>query len=325
MSVGDDGTGRWLSAVVSKVTDPVSDTRIIELVPATGRLPGFEPGAHVAVQCGELVRHYSLFGPPQDPLFYRIAVKREAHGRGGSEWLFQNAAVGAPLSISAPRNNFPLVRGGQRYLFIAGGIGVTPILAMLDALRGEGIRARLAFLCRSPQEFAFGDELRRHGNHHDIHLHFDSHAGALYDIAAELRGHDAATEVYCCGPAPLMDAVRRFAEEHGRVDRFHFEYFSAEPTAPVRPDTQAEFSVIARRSGREVRVGRDESVLAALRRIGIPMESDCEDGVCGTCVVRVLAGEPEHRDFALTRAQRESGLMITCVSRARTGQLVLDV
>lgn len=325
MTAEDDGTRQWLSVVVSRVTESASDTRILEVVPATGKLPSFEAGAHVAVQCGQLVRHYSLFGPMQDPPFYRIAVKREAYGRGGSKWLFENATVGARLSISAPRNNFPLVRGAQRYLFIAGGIGVTPILAMLDALRGDGVRARLALLCRSPQEFAFDEELRRHRDHHDIQLHFDSLAGTLYDVAAELRRQDASAEVYCCGPAPLMDTVRRFAGEHGRIDRFHFEYFSAEPTPPHRPETDTGFLVIAQRSGKEVLVGKDESVLVALRRAGIRMESDCEDGVCGTCVVRVLAGEPEHRDFALTRAQRESGLMITCVSRAKTTRLVLDV
>jgi len=325
MTAEDGGTRQWLSAVVSRVTESTPDTRIIELVPATGKLPSFEAGAHVAVQCGQLVRHYSLFGPTQDPPFYRIAVKREAYGRGGSRWLFENAAVGARLSISVPRNNFPLVRGAQRYLFVAGGIGVTPILAMLDALRGDGVRARLALLCRSPQEFAFGEELQTHRDHHDIHLHFDSLAGVLYDVAAELRSHDVSTEVYCCGPAPLMDTVRRFAEEHRRIDRFHFEYFSAEPASTDRPEANAEFLVVAQRSGKEVLVGKDESVLAALRRAGIRMESDCEDGVCGTCVVRVLAGEPEHRDFALTRAERESGLMITCVSRARTARLVLDV
>lgn len=321
---GDDGG--WLSVVVSRVTDTASNTRIIELTSTSESLPDYEAGAHIAVRCDGLVRHYSLFGPMVSPSFYRIAVKRELQSRGGSKWLFEAAVPGASLTISKPRNNFPLIMDKSQYLFIAGGIGVTPILAMLQTLRKANVRTRLVHLCRSPEDFAFAEHLDIEGAHHDVHFHFDSQAGGVYDILKELQGHDAATEIYCCGPTPLMNAVQDFADKSGRSNQFHFEFFSAEPIEKIGSDSAPGFLIIAQKSDKRIEVHRNESVLAALRKTGIEIESECEDGVCGTCVVRVLEGTPDHRDFVLTRAERDSGdRMATCVSRSKTPQIVLDI
>ena len=316
----------WLPVTVSAVIQAVRHTRILDLVPVAGVLPDFEPGGHVALRCGDVVRHYSLFGPRTQPAAYRIAVKLEDEGRGGSRWLFEHAVVGARLEISRPRNNFPLVRGRPRYAFIAGGIGVTPILSMLEALREAGVQARCVYLCRSPEDFAFAERLEAERAHHDLHLHHDSTSG-IYDIEAELRRHDDSTEIYCCGPMPLMDVVRRYADSDGRAERFHFEFFSASPVEEARAAAvESEFEILAQRLGRVISVRSDQSMLDALRAAGIAIESECEEGVCGTCIVDVLAGEPDHRDYALTRAERESGKRIaTCVSRSRTPQIVLDV
>jgi ferredoxin-NADP reductase len=319
--IGDD----WLDAVVREVRVDAGGVLILDIAAAEGgALPSFEPGAHIAVRCADdQVRHYSLSGPPAACGYYRLGVKVEAQGRGGSEWIRANATPGRRLRISAPRNNFPLVEGGG-YLFITGGIGVTPVLPMLAALRERGIRARLVHLCRGPEELAFADVLRDLATFHDVHLHFDSVAQRWYDVVAELRGADAETHVYCCGPTPLMKIVQSHGEQSGGMARFHFEFFKGE--APEADAGARAFIAVIAASGREIEVGADESLLRALRKSGIALESECEEGSCGTCAVGVLAGIPEHRDFFLTAEERAANNKImACVSRSITPRLTLDL
>jgi vanillate O-demethylase ferredoxin subunit len=321
----DIDTSAWLEVVVRRVAPAGGGVLVIDLAHPTGAaLPPFTPGAHVALRCGpDIVRHYSLCGPADAPAIYRLGVKVEPESRGGSAWVRDNVAPGARAVISLPRNNFPLATGRADYLFVSGGIGITPILPMLEALRASGQRARLVHLCRSPGEMAFEDVLRDIASFHDVHLHFDSVAGAFFDVEGELDRTRAQTEVYCCGPTPLMDLVHAYAARHARVERYHFEFFNASP----EPDAaRSQFVVVLASTGREIPVGADESILSALRDAGLSLESECEEGVCGTCAVRVLAGTPEHRDHYLTDAERAANdVILPCISRSQSASLTLDL
>ena len=315
----------WLEVVVRRVASAGGGVLVIDLAHPTGApLPSFTPGAHVALRCGpDIVRHYSLCGAPDAPANYRLGIKVEPQSRGGSAWIRDNVAPGARVVISLPRNNFPLVTGRADYLFVSGGIGITPILPMLAALRASGQRARLVHLCRSPAEAAFEDVLRDFASFHDVHLHFDTVAGTLFDVEGELDRTRAETEVYCCGPTALMDLVHAYANRRGCVERYHFEFFNA----PLEPDAaRSQFVVVLASTGREISVDAGESILSALRDAGLSLESECEEGVCGTCAVRVLAGRPDHRDHYLTDAERAANdVILPCISRAQSASLTLDL
>lgn len=313
---------KTIDVVVAAIRDDGGQVRIFDLRAANGKtLPPFAPGDHVAVQCGaEIVRHYSLCGPQDDATVYRIAVKREAESRGGSRWMHQSLAVGGHLAISAPRSNFSLLRGCAAYFFVSGGIGLTPVLAMLDALGREGKRARLLHQCRSPADLAFASELRCLGEHHDIEIHVDSLAGGFRNLDADLDRLSPESEVYCCGPGPMMAIVRAHGERTGRIGHYHFESFAA---APAVSENRPFMAVIAS-TGQEIAVAADETLLAALRREGFDIESECEEGMCATCATGVVSGVPDHRDSVLTDAQRaESKFMLVCVSRAKSDRIVL--
>ena len=327
--IGDEHqmAGRtWIKVEVVRVQDDCGEVKILDLaLPSGAELPPFEPGSHVALQCGGgLIRHYSLCGSMEDLPCYRIAVKRERESRGGSIWIHENARAGRQLLMSTPRNNFPLAEGRSSYLFISGGIGLTPIIPMLRALRGQRKRARLVHLCRAPSEFSFRPTMEELSAFHDIHVHFDSAAGCLYDLVQELRRAPRDAEVYCCGPAPLMRVVNAFGEAEGLIRKYHFEFFGADPDQAER--TGSVFNVVLNSTGRELAVEEGESILAALRSAGLSIESECEEGVCGTCAIRVLAGTPDHRDQFLTEADRqENSVILVCVSRAKSKRLVLDI
>ena len=223
-----------LEVVVRRVAPAGGGVLVIDLEHTTGlALPPFTPDAHVALRCvPHVVRHYSLRGPVAAPAMYRLGVKIEPESRGGSAWVRNNVAPGARVMISHPRNNFPLVAGRSDYLFVSGGIGITRILPMLEAVRISGQRACLVHLCRSPAELAFENVLRDVASFHDVHLHFDSVAGSFFDVEGELDRLSAQTEVYCCGPTPLMDVVHAHAMRYARVDQYHFE-FSTPRRSPI--------------------------------------------------------------------------------------------
>lgn len=317
----------WFDVNVRSVIHETHDVFLLELAPDAGELPGFEAGAHIAVECGEgRVRHYSLCGTPGRAGSYWIGVKREAAGRGGSQWLCERAQAGARLRISSPRNNFPLQTGKPGYLFLSGGIGVTPIIAMLKSLRALGTRARLVHMCRTPEDVAFCRELDELSQAHDVHLHVDALANGFYDLAAELEHSAPDTEVYCCGPAAMMEAVRAFAVGSNRAAHFHFEFFAASVQPVADEAGEREFVVVQHSTGREIPVREDQTMLAALREAGVTVQSECEYGVCGWCATRVLAGEPRHLDSYLTQAERDANdVVLPCVSRCAGGKLVLDL
>lgn len=283
--------------------------------PAGAPLPPWEPGAHVDVVLPDgVVRQYSLCGDPGDRDSYRIAVLLEEQGRGGSAWLHEKVRPGTLLEIREPRNNFPLA-AADRYVLIAGGIGITPLLPMMRELDRRGAAWQLHYGGRSGARMAFAGELAAYGER--VRRYPQDECG-LIPLAEILDPVATGTLVYCCGPEPLLDAVEKScAPDVLRVERFHPREIE---TGPDRPMT-----VVLRRSGRTIEVPAEETVLDALERAGADVLWSCREGTCATCETPVLEGEIDHRDSILTPQERESGeTMMICVSRARTDRLVLD-
>lgn len=318
--------GNWLQATVCEAVKLTPDTLLLRLRSATGEpLPPYEPGAHVALACGEgVIRHYSLTGARLHPGLYELGIKRAENSQGGSRWVFDHAAVGSRLLISRPRNHFPLLAEAGQFVFLSGGIGATPIISMLYELQARGIRARLVHMCRSREDLGFQSWLSELANFHDVHLHFDADAG-LFDLEAELGRSHGDAHVYCCGPTGMMDAVRRHGEAAGRADHFHFEYFAA-PQVQRDEAQDGEFTVVQGSTGRRIAVPKTKTMLAALREAGIALKSECEYGVCGWCAVGVKDGVPAHFDSYLTAAEKEANkLVLPCVSRCTSASITLDI
>jgi vanillate O-demethylase ferredoxin subunit len=309
-------------ARVSAVRTVAKDILAYDLVPADRRpFAPYEPGAHIDVHVPNgLVRPYSLCGDPAQPKRYTIAVKLEEGGRGGSASMHRGAEAGVALGIEGPRNYFALQPGEDRTTLIAGGIGITPIYAMAQWLAANGRTWELHYCARSAQHAAFVAELEALPNG-SVKTYFSE--TPLLDAAALLREARSGVELYCCGPAPLMQAVKD-ASAHWPSERVHFEYFSAPPAQ--WPDNEP-FEVELARSGEVLQVPADRSILQVVRERGIDVHSACEEGVCGTCETAVLAGVPQHRDMLLSAAEKASGRsMMICVSRAARGsRLVLDL
>lgn len=286
-------------------------------------LPQWHPGAHLDVHLPSgRVRQYSLCGDPLDRRHYRIAVRRIPDGGGGSVEVHEALATGATVTTSGPRNAFPLSVPGygsptRRFRFIAGGIGITPILPMLGLAERLGVDWSMVFTGRSLDSIPFPDELARFG--HRITIRTDDVHGL--PSADELLGDcPDGTTVYACGPAPLLAVVRNRLIGRDNVE-LHFERFAAPPVVDGTP-----FRVQIASSGRIVSVGADETLLTAVRRAGVGAPYSCQQGFCGTCRTRVLAGRVDHRDALLTDPERDAGVMLVCVSRACSeDQLVLDL
>ncbi|TNC24154.1 PDR/VanB family oxidoreductase [Amycolatopsis alkalitolerans] len=277
-------------------------------------LPGWTPGAHIdlAIRAG-LTRQYSLCGDPADRGRWRIAVLREEPGRGGSRHLHDVVEPGDTLSAGEPRNNFPLVPA-PGYVFVAGGIGITPLLPMIREAERDGADWTLYYGGRRRARMAFTAELARYGDRVRL-LPEDEHG--LLPLAGILAG--SAYPVYCCGPEPLLAATERACPpERLRLERFH--------PRETDPAPEREFEVEASASGRTVRVAPGESILDALDAAAVPVPSSCREGTCGTCETLVIDGEVEHRDSVLSEPERAEGkTMMVCVSRARSARLVLDL
>jgi len=297
------------------------DTRCFDLAAADRRpLTPFAPGAHIDVQAPSgQVRQYSLCGDPRDRSRYSIAVKRAADGRCGSRSMHDDVEDGSPLGILDPRNHFPLAPEAAHSLFIAGGIGITPIRAMIHALDASGDSWQLHYCARSAAHAAFHAELAALGGAR-VTPWFS--AEPVLDVRALLRDVRDGTHVYCCGPTGLMAAVKD-AASHWPAGRVHFEYFSA----PAHVDApNRSFEVDLRRSGLVLEIPPERSILQEVRDRGIEVPSSCEEGVCGTCETRVLEGECEHRDFLLSDDERAANhSMMICVSRAKSSRIVLDL
>ncbi|MEV5512928.1 PDR/VanB family oxidoreductase [Streptomyces flaveolus] len=280
-------------------------------------LPAWEPGAHVDVVLGPgLERQYSLCGDPADRQAWRIAVLREADGRGGSAYVHGRLGPGDKVRVRGPRNHFAL-EPAARYRFVAGGIGITPLLPMLAAAEEAGAEWTLLYGGRTRDTMAFTGALERYGER--VTIVPEDEAGLL-DLAPVLDDVPEDTLVYCCGPGALLDAV----EARCPAGVLRVERFSPKEAEAAGPDTG--FEVVLARSGRTVTVAPDVSVLDAVRAAGVEVLFSCTEGTCGTCETEVVEGTPDHRDSVLTDAERAAGeTMLICVSRCRGRRLVLDL
>ncbi|MFE9169070.1 PDR/VanB family oxidoreductase [Streptomyces kebangsaanensis] len=284
--------------------------------PLGERLPAWGPGAHVDLLLGPgLERQYSLCGDPADRTSWRIAVLREPAGRGGSAHVHERVGEGDKVRVRGPRNHFRL-EPSPRYRFVAGGIGITPILPMLAAAETAGAEWTLLYGGRTRNSMAFTEELTRYGERVTFAPQDET---GLLDLGSVLDGLPDGTLVYCCGPGPLLDAVRKRCP--AGVLRFERFQAAAQPTGG-----DAEFEVVLVQSGRTLTVPVGVSVLDTVRAAGVEVLYSCTEGTCGTCETDVLEGTPDHRDSVLSDEERESGeTMMICVSRCRGRRLVLDL
>lgn len=285
-----------------------------------GVLPEWTPGAHIDLQLTEnLTRQYSLCGDPGDRHLWRIAVLREAAGRGGSAYVHDELAVGSTVAVSVPRNNFEL-RPTERYLFIAGGIGITPLLPMIAVADAAGADWTLLYGGRTRASMAFTHELARYGE--KVRFRPQDEFGLL-DLREYLGRAQQGALIYACGPEPMLKAVES-ACAHWPESALCVERFA--PVELAEPLRRESFEVVLARSGKTITVGPSYSILEALEIAGVNVMSSCREGTCGTCETDVLDGEPEHRDSLLTAAERAANeTMFVCVSRCLGAQLTLDL
>ncbi|MGE0829321.1 MAG: 2Fe-2S iron-sulfur cluster-binding protein [Hyphomonadaceae bacterium] len=291
---------------------------------AGGLLPTWSPGAHIDVVLPSgLVRQYSLCGDPSDLRRYEIAVLHERAGRGGSRELHETQLVGASLQWRGPRNNFELTPA-KSYLLIAGGVGVTPIITMAEALTRAGAGWRMMYGVRSRAALCFADRLRDLGA--GVQIVSEAEEGRP-NFEGFLRGAGAETAIYCCGPEGMIAAVDVARQRAAPEAILNVEHF-APPAAAAPPPGQAgeDFEIVLRKSGKTLRVAASATILETLRSAGLELTTSCETGVCGACETAVWEGRPDHRDCILSPQERAEGkTMMICVSRSLSPVLVLDI
>lgn len=290
--------------------------------PDGGELPPFTAGAHIQVRVPNgLIRKFSLCSDPADRTMYGVAVKREESGRGGSISLIDGTKAGDELMVSKPVNDFGLPQRGDNFIFIAGGIGVTPMIAMIHELKHKPEKKfKLYYLGRSLETMAFRDMLSAPELKEHVVIHCDGgDASNSYDLLPVVAERKNREHLYCCGPRGLMAGVREMTA-HWTPTSIHMEAFS---DAEARREGDTAFTVKLAKSGEVIEVPVGVTIMEAMRAKGHEVPSSCETGTCGTCKVKLLAGEADHRDLFLTEKDRADNIMI-CVSRAHTQELVLD-
>jgi vanillate O-demethylase ferredoxin subunit len=314
-------TGRVLTMTVAAVDEIALGIRRLTLTSAAP-LPSFEAGAHVTLYLPSgLRREYSLCSDPGDRSAWQIAVKREDAGRGGSVEVHRDLLAGRQIQVGLPQNRFPLPEDDAPILLLAGGIGITPIVSMVHALRARGKGFRLLYCVPTAADIAFGDVLTPRSGE-EISIHVRDQAGRRADVPAMLAALTDGTRVLCCGPGEMVaEAEAAVASLGWPPERFRRELFHAVDAGPAADTT---FSVTLASSGERVEVPAGQTILEALLAAGHDVDYSCEEGTCGTCATRVIAGEPDHRDAVLTPAERRT-LMTICCSRALGRELVLDL
>jgi ferredoxin-NADP reductase len=320
-------SARLAVQVLSKRLE-ATDICTFELADPLGNaLPNFSAGSHIDVYIREgFVRQYSLCNDPRETHRYLIGVLRVPDSRGGSRSMHDDIEEGDVIEISEPKNHFPLARDAKRSLLVAGGIGVTPILCMAERLANVGAEFEMHYCTRSAERTAFLQRIRASSFANRVYFHFDDgpeEQKFAMDVAiAHARPE---THLYVCGPTGFMDLVLATARRNGWPERrLHREYFASKVQQPSANDV--EFDVKLASTGKVYRIPRDQTVVAALARYGVEIPTSCAQGVCGTCLTRILDGEPEHRDIYQTDAERSRNDQFTpCCSRARSATLVLDL
>jgi len=320
-STGHNG---WMNLqVVSKKCIAV-DVHEFELALATGgALPPAEPGSHITLLTPNgLTRRYSVCNHPGEMAVYRIAVKREVNGLGGSRSLVDQVHLGDIVSVSPPSNYFPLGMDAPSYWLIAGGIGITPILSMARALRQCGRAFKVLYLTQMPDSAAYCDELQSAdlAPHATVH-HNHGDPAQRFDLVAAMQACPADAHIYCCGPRRLMDTVKDLSR--GRpAGTVHFEDFGTSEVSASHVDIP--FKVKLSRTGQLIDVPCGKTILDALREARILVPSSCESGTCGACRTRLVAGVADHRDYVLDEDQHDKEIMI-CVSRAKSSVIEIDL
>lgn len=312
---------------VARKTVEALDICSFELVAVDGTpLPAFTAGSHIDVHLpGGLTRPYSLCNDPAQTQRYRIGVLHDPASRGGSRALHAAVHEGDVLEISPPKNHFSLAPAARRSLLLAGGIGITPLLAMARTLSAQGAPFAMHYCTRTEARMAFRGEIAGAAFARDVHLHFDDGSSAQkLSLSDLLEEPQPGIPLYVCGPSGFMDAVLQTARASGwPEDQLHCEFFSAN-VGPSSSD--ASFEVKLARSGRVVRIAADQTVAKALALAGVDIPLSCEQGVCGTCLTRVLEGEPDHKDMYLTPEEQAANEQFTpCCSRSKSALLVLDL
>ncbi|MGY4766437.1 PDR/VanB family oxidoreductase [Kribbella sp. CWNU-51] len=296
-------------------------TELVLVADDSSELPSWAPGSHIDVQVRPgLVRQYSLCGDPEDRSQWRIAVLREPASRGGSAALCERVQPGDVLTATGPRNHFPL-HDSPQYLFIAGGIGITPIIPMIAAAHAAGAEWRLVYGGRSEASMAYRDEVGSYGP--ERVLEWPQDRRGLIELDQLLAEPQSGMLIYCCGPEPLIAAVEA-KSAHWPHKTLQVERFAPRPLTEVAPNTSFEIELVD--SDEVLVVPPDKSILEVVDEAGIYVLSNCEEGTCGTCQTTVLEGIPDHRDSVLDDDERAANdTMMICVSRARSSRLVLDL
>jgi len=298
-----------------------------ELVQTNGKpLPAFSAGSHIDVHLPNgLTRQYSLCNDPRESHRYLIGVLRDAASRGGSQAMHEAIAEGSTLRISAPKNHFALAHEATRSVLLAGGIGITPILCMAERLALANAPFELHYCTRSRERTAFAGRIEQSAFAAQAQFHFDDgDAAQKLDLQGVVGSVQPGVHLYVCGPKGFMDAVLGAARAAGWPEaQLHYEFFSAEV---ARSDADGAFDVKLASSGRVIRVEKEQTVVQALAAAGVEVATSCEQGVCGTCLTRVLEGRPDHKDLYLTPEEQAANDQFTpCCSRACSPLLVLDL
>ncbi len=316
-----------IEVVIANKAQAADDILHFELTrPDNQPLPAFDPCAHIDVHLpGGLIRQYSLYNHPAESQRYLIAVLKDPASRGGSIAMHEQVGIGDRLQISEPRNHFPLAENAERSLLLAGGIGITPILCMAQSLFSAGEDFTMHYCARSSSKMAFMQQIKDSAFAQQVQLHLDDgDPQQRFDADSVLANPTPGTHLYVCGPAGFLDHVMNSAASHGwPSEQLHREYFSAAPAAHCE---DGSFEIEIKSTGEVILIPGGRSALHVLEDAGIDIPVSCEEGICGTCVTRVLEGTPDHRDRFMTDEEHaRNDQFAPCCSRAKSGRLVLDL
>ena len=314
-----------MQVTVSSCWPEAKDILAIELVSLDGGpLPAFDAGAHIDVHLpGVGIRSYSLCGHPHDVSRYELGVLKDESSRGGSVAM-HGLTAGAVLDVDFPANHFPMAPMGSAHVFFAGGIGITPFVAMTMQAQARGDSCRLHYAVREREKAAYLGRLQSMLGA-QLDLHVDAEAGRHFDASAAIAGVMPGEHIYVCGPQPFMEAVLSAARSAGIEEaRLHWEYFGTDAAQPQAGD--GSFEVVLQSSGKTIKVEAGQTIVEACTLADVDVMVSCEQGVCGTCITSVIEGIPDHRDVYLTPQEKADGhVMLPCCSRSKTPRIVLDL